>query len=106
MATIYQTDLGLSKAKFREIGRIIAYWSLLEFLMGAAVGILKGVDRKVGRDITLMRPVDVLITKMESAASEDALRNHRTVCMNRLIVRIQDQHENKLIRSIKDVTLI
>ena len=53
MVTIYQTDLGLSDAKFREIGRIIAYWSLLEFLMGAAVGILEGVDRKAGREIIL-----------------------------------------------------
>ncbi len=57
MATIYLTDMGLSDAKFREIGRIIAYWSLLEFLMGAAVGIMLGLDRKEGRRLTLNKPV-------------------------------------------------
>ena len=95
MVTIYQTDLGLSDAKFREIGRIIAYWSLLEFLMGAAVGILEGVDRKAGREMTLMRPVDVLINKLRTAATGRGLSKRLTERMNRLIARIECEHENR-----------
>ena len=93
MVTLFQTDLGLSEAKFREIGRIIAYWSLLEFLMGAAVGFLEGVDRKAGREMTLMRRVDVLINKLRTAATGRGLSKRLTERMNRLIARIESEHE-------------
>ena len=75
MVTIYQTDLGLSDAKFREIGRIVAYWSLLEFLMGAAVGILKGLDRKEGRRLTLNKPVEAIVKLIIEAAAKANYRN-------------------------------
>ena len=91
MATIYQTDMGLSNAKFREIGRIIAYWSLLEFLMGAAVGFLKGVDRKEGRRLTLDERVKGLIKLLRKAARVRKLSKHQTERMDSLIERIEKE---------------
>ncbi len=102
MATIYQTDMGLSDAKFREIGRIIAYWSLLEFLMGAAVGFMKGVDRKEGRRLTLNERVKGLIKMLRKAARVRKLSKHQTDRMDSLIERIEKEqpHRNDVAHGI------
>jgi hypothetical protein len=95
MATIYLTDMGLSDAKFREIGRIIAYWSLLEFLMGAAVGIMRGVDRKEGRRLTLNKRVDDLTKMLVKASRVCKLSKQHSDRMDSLIDRIQNEAENR-----------
>ena len=95
MVTIYQTDLGLSDAKFREIGRIVAYWSLLEFLMGTAVGILKGLDRKEGRRLTLNKPVEAIVKLIMEAARESKLPKPLTAQMNSLLERIKKEHPRR-----------
>jgi len=41
MRTIDLSDMGLFDAKVLEIGRTSANWSLPEFLVGAAVGIMQ-----------------------------------------------------------------
>jgi hypothetical protein len=95
MATIYLTDMGLSDAKFREIGRIIAYWSLLEFLMGAAVGMMQGVDRKEGRRRTLYKGVSDLAKTLRKASRNCELTKRQTDCMESLINRIDNEAENR-----------
>ena len=95
MATIFLTDMGLSVAKFREIGRIIAYWSLLEFLMGAAVGIMQGVDRKEGRRLTLNKPVGEVVRMLVEGSQLCKLTKQQTDRMDSLIDRIQNEAENR-----------
>ena len=95
MATIYLTDMGLSDAKFREIGRIIAYWSLLEFLMGAAVGIMRGVDRKEGRRLTLNKRVGDLAKMLVKASRICKLSKQQSDRMDSLLNRIQNEAENR-----------
>ena len=95
MPKMHLTDMGLSRAKFREIGRIIAYWSLLEYLMGAAVGFLKGVDRNEGRRLTLDERVKKLIKMLRIAASSRKLSNLQTKRMNSLIDRIEKEQPRR-----------
>ena len=91
MPTMHLTDMGLSRAKFREIGRIIAYWSLLEYLMGAAVGFLKCVGREEGRRLTLKKKVSDLVKMLRKSARVRKLSKHQTDRMESLIARIEKE---------------
>jgi len=49
VAIVFDTNADLSNAKFREIGRIVAHWSLLEYMMQLAIGRIVGTNIKTAR---------------------------------------------------------
>ena len=95
MKIIYESDMGLTKAKFREIGRIIAYWSLLEMLMGLAIGNMLGLARKEGRRRTLEKSVYKLTEMLVDASRKCKLSKPETDRMNLLIARIKKEHPRR-----------
>ena len=95
MKIIYESDIGLSKAKFREIGRIIAHWSLLEMLMGFAIGNMMGVDRKKGRGLTLEQSVNQLSRMLLDAARECDLPEPKSGHLVSLVARIKKEHPRR-----------
>jgi len=92
MKIIYESGMGLSDTKFREIGRIIAHWSLLEMLIGLAIGNMLGLDRKEGRRRTLEESVYQLTEMLVEAGHECKLSKPETDRMNSLIARIKKEH--------------
>ena len=95
MKIIYESGMGLSDTKFREIGRIIAHWSLLEMLMGLAIGNMLGLDRKEGRRRTLEESVYKLSDMLVEAGRECKLSKRETDRMNSLIARIKKEHPRR-----------
>ena len=87
--------MGLSDAKFREIGRIIAHWSLLEMLIGLAIGNLLGLDRKEGRRRTLQNPVEQLTKMLRKAGHKRKLSNQQMDSMDVLIDLIDKEHPRR-----------
>lgn len=49
---VLKADVGLSPEQFQAIGTIAAYWSLLEYHVGLAIGDLLGVGIKQARVLT------------------------------------------------------
>ena len=63
--------------------------------MGIAVGNLKGLDRKAGRQLTLRYRVDDFLTELNKAAREAGLSRDQRDRMNALLDRIKDEHERR-----------
>jgi len=95
MKIVYETGMGLSDTKFREIGQIIAHWSLLEMLMGLAIGNMLGLDRKKGRRRTLEKSVYKLSDMLVDAGRKHELSKRETDRMNSLIARIKKEHPRR-----------
>ena len=95
MKIIYESDMGLSKAKFREIGRIIAHWSLLEMLMGLTIGIMFGIDRKEGMRLTLEQSVNQLSRMLVNAAHDCNLPEPESGRLDSLVARIKMEHPRR-----------
>jgi hypothetical protein len=93
MAVIYETSLDLSEAKQRQIGRIIACWSLLEALMVIAIGNMRGLDRKKGRRYTAKFQYSGLVKQLKKSARKIDLPSTQREKMDRLIARMKIERE-------------
>ena len=93
MVKIFETDANVSRAKFREIGRIITHWSLLEHLVGMAIAKTIRTDVKTGRAVTGRLSINPRLDALQLVADIDNMPRVKRERMNKLIVKIKYEQQ-------------
>jgi hypothetical protein len=89
VAIIFDTNAKLSDAKFREIGRIVAHWSLLEYMMQLAIGRIIGTNLKTARILSYRAGTDRLVERLKLVAEVHGLPKRSMDRLVRLLARIE-----------------
>ncbi len=95
VALVFDTNADVSNAKFREIGRIVAHWSLLEYMMQLAIGRFVGTNIKTARILTDRVGTEGLLKKLELVVEVHELPKTKARRLQRLIARIRDEQEHR-----------
>jgi hypothetical protein len=94
-AIVFDAKANLSDAKLRQIGRIVAHWSLLEYVMQLAIGRIVGTNIKTARILTDRAGTDGLLKKLALVAEVHSLPQAKVQRMQRLIKRIRREEKNR-----------
>lgn len=95
MVRIFEPDAKISDAKLREIGRIIAHWSLLEHLVGSGIQKIAGLDKKSGRAITNRLNIRAKLDALALVADINNLAKRQRDQMNKLIEKIKNEQRHR-----------
>ena len=95
MAKVFETDARLSDAKFREIGKIIAHWSWLEFMVGEAIGEVGFIDKKIGRALTDRLSIYPMLDALQIVADVETMPRKDRDRMEGLIARIRNEYQHR-----------
>jgi hypothetical protein len=99
---VFDTNAKLSNAKFREIGRSVAHWSLLEYQMQLAIGRIIGTNLKTARILNYRAGTERLMERLNLVAEVHGLPKPSIDRLVRLLARIEKlkSHRNDVAHGL------